>query len=203
MLSNFTRVICLTLALAAGLFAQPAPSTNFTNFYALSVSDPQADALVAYLGQFGVPAPVRADNVYAVPNQASYHYESLTFALPDGSVQVTSLSLAVAAPNMVLNELASKGLIKLASPLPPFAAVAGVNVPIPDVPPTPVLPPSAASPLGAQINPPLNSIGSRFFIVPSDQSAGGTIYTAPDGKKYQKHLQVTPFGNSAWWERVA
>ena len=69
---------------------------------------------------------------------------------------------------------------------PPFAP--------PPQPPAPI--PAAQDPVGLQ------SIGDIYYSVPGDAYPDGAQFTDSRGT-FEKHMIATPFGRSAYWEKVA
>ena len=61
--------------------------------------------------------------------------------------------------------------------------------------PAPTIP-TPADPVGAQ------SVGDIYLSVPGDTYPDGATYTDSRGT-FQKHVVVTPFGRSAYWEKIA
>lgn len=88
------------------------------------------------------------------------------------------------------------------NPADPPAGSIKVSTNIQDYPPYKTAPaqnssaPAPTDPVGAQ------SIGNIYLSVPGDTSADGTRFSDARGT-FQKHVVVTPFGRSSYWQKIA
>jgi len=108
---------------------------------------------------------------------------------------------ALQPPVTIAPGLAQPGVV----PYDPSNAPAGsikVSTNIADYPPyaPPAQPmpqtPAGSDPVGLQ------SIGSIFLSVPGETYQNGATFTDSRGT-FQKHVVVTPFGRSAYWEKIS
>ena len=86
-------------------------------------------------------------------------------------------------------------------PLHPPDGSIRVSVNIADYPP--FTPPQPVSPAPAPTDPVgLQSVGNLYLSVPGDSYPNGATFTDSRGT-FEKHIVVTPFGRSGYWEKVA
>jgi hypothetical protein len=107
---------------------------------------------------------------------------------------------ALQPPLAIAPGLSQAGVVSY-NPLRPPPGSIMVSTNIQDYPPFD--PPPPATPAAAPITDPVGaqSVGTLYFSVPGEMSPDGTKFTDPRGT-FKKHLVVTPFGKSAYWEKI-
>jgi len=114
----------------------------------------------------------------------------------DDLCSVHDYGLVLQMPMTLLVEL--EGQCKFGDPTrPPQFNAAAPPPPAPT--PTP-LPSQPANPVGTEVFPGQNS--GLYFDLPGDQMACGAFFSDPNGAKYQRVCQQSPFGAHTWWQKA-
>jgi hypothetical protein len=125
-------------------------------------------------------------------------YLTMTMRAQFGYTWVPS---ALQPPVSIAPGIAQPGVVSY-DPLHPPAGSIKVSTSIQDYPPFTAAPqptpqtPAGADPVGLQ------SIGNIYYSVPGETYPDGATFTDTRGT-FQKHMVVTPFGRSAYWQKIA
>jgi hypothetical protein len=171
------------------------------NLYAMNPDDPQYLLGLAYLQSLGAPPPTLTTMQFAYPGSAVYDIYTAEWGGGSDSGAVNGVSALIgeiaAFPNVVANNLNTKGIIKLAGPLP--------DMPPPSVVPHPVATtaPLPASPVGPRQRPGTpDAIGDTYYMEPGFHFADGQLITV-GAYTFKANIKLGFAGYSDWWERTA
>jgi hypothetical protein len=157
------------------------------------IADPQQrDNRAAQLATNGftidVPIMVWGWDAYLVMTmRAQFGYTWVPSALQPPVTIAPGLAQPGVAPYDPLHP--PPGSIKVSTNLQDYPPFAPAPQPQPQTP-------AAYDPVGLQ------SIGNIYLTVPGDTNQDGAQFTDARGT-FQKHMVVTPFGRSAYWEKIA
>jgi hypothetical protein len=125
-------------------------------------------------------------------------YLAMTMRVQFGYTWVPS---ALQPPVTIAPGIAQPGVVKY-DPLHPPPGSIQVSTNIQDYPPfAPAAQPQPQTPAGDDPVG-LQSIGNLYLSVPGETYQDGAKFTDTRGT-FQKHMVVTPFGRSAYWEKIA
>jgi hypothetical protein len=124
-------------------------------------------------------------------------YLVMTMRAQEGYTWVPS---ALQSPISIAPGITQPGVVPYnPSDPPPGSITVSTNIadypPYTPPPPPPTPPPAGTDPVGLQ------SVGNIYFSVPGDTYPDGAVYKDSRGT-FEKHVVVTPFGRSGYWEKI-